>query len=158
MQLYLTQHGKAVEKTVDPDRPLSAQGRHEVTAVAHYLKQANTRVYEILHSGKTRAAQSAEIFAEILSVSRVKQVDCIKPNDAVEPMADLFANINENTMLVSHIPFLPRLLHLLLTGETEAEPAALPGNIVCLEQSEDQQWLLSGTTSYDNFSPGNDTN
>ena len=154
MQLYLTQHGKALDKTVDPERSLSDQGRQEIAAVADYLRQADTQITSILHSGKTRAAQTAEIFADILQVENVAQLDGINPNDDVQPIGLMVSGLDKNTMVVSHIPFLPRLLHLLLTGEQQDEPAALPGNMVCLERSDDQLWLLSGSTGYDSFTVG----
>ena len=37
MYLYLVQHGAAVSKEIDPERPLSQEGRAEVRKVASYL-------------------------------------------------------------------------------------------------------------------------
>ena len=38
MKLYLVQHAKAVEKDVDSERPLSAEGRKDIEKVAAFLK------------------------------------------------------------------------------------------------------------------------
>ncbi len=37
MRLYLVQHGEAVTKAVDPDRPLSEQGRADVERLAIWM-------------------------------------------------------------------------------------------------------------------------
>ena len=66
MRLYLTQHGLAVPKDVDPDRPLSEQGRQDVRRLADFLGHAGVRVEQFLHSSKTRAEQTAAILAEPL--------------------------------------------------------------------------------------------
>ena len=57
MKLYLTQHGLAVAKDVDPERPLSEQGRRDVRRLVDFLADAGVRVKQVLHSGKTRAEQ-----------------------------------------------------------------------------------------------------
>ena len=38
MRIYLTQHGLAVPKDVDPDRPLNEQGREDVRRLAELLE------------------------------------------------------------------------------------------------------------------------
>ena len=66
MRIYLTQHGLAVPKDVDPDRPLSEQGRQDVQRLADFLKNTGAQVEQVLHSGKTRAEQTATILAPAL--------------------------------------------------------------------------------------------
>ena len=44
MKLYLVQHGQAVSKEEDPERPLSEQGREDVRRVATRLGEAGVRV------------------------------------------------------------------------------------------------------------------
>ena len=61
MRLYLVQHGDAVPERLDPERPLSAAGRREVEAVARLLAGAGARVAHVVHSGKLRAQQTAEL-------------------------------------------------------------------------------------------------
>jgi len=39
MRIYLTQHGPAVPKDVDPDRPLNEQGREDVRRLADFLEK-----------------------------------------------------------------------------------------------------------------------
>jgi len=40
MRIYLTEHGLAVPKDVDPNRPLSKQGRVDVRRLADFLNKA----------------------------------------------------------------------------------------------------------------------
>ena len=37
MKLYLMQHGDALQKDVDPDRPLSPRGRRDIEKIAAFL-------------------------------------------------------------------------------------------------------------------------
>ncbi len=66
MRIYLVQHGEAVAKDVDPERPLSEQGHNDVEKIATFLGNTQLGMERILHSGKLRAEQTAEIFADKL--------------------------------------------------------------------------------------------
>ncbi len=66
MKIYLMQHGKPVSKEENPDRPLSEEGRRDVGKMALLLHTCIPLPGEILHSGKTRAEQTAEIIASKL--------------------------------------------------------------------------------------------
>jgi phosphohistidine phosphatase SixA len=44
MPIYLVQHGLSVVKAMDPDRPLSAEGRKEIELVATHLR----RMFEVV--------------------------------------------------------------------------------------------------------------
>src|SRR5688500_9788627 len=63
MRLYLVQHGEAVPEQVDPQRPLSEAGRRDVQAMARLLAGAGIRPTRIVHSGKRRAQETAELLA-----------------------------------------------------------------------------------------------
>jgi len=152
MKLYLAQHGKAVDKRVDPQRPLSEQGELEVSNVANYLKQSDVEISNIYHSGKARAEQTAEIIADVLGVAEMEQLNGINPNDDIEPIVKTVNLWKSDSMIVSHIPFLPRIIAALLTGNTTTESESLPGNIVCLEKDEQNNWSLAGCCTYSSFS------
>ncbi|MGH8554307.1 MAG: histidine phosphatase family protein [Gammaproteobacteria bacterium] len=49
---------------MDPDRPLTDTGRRDIERLAKFLNAAKVRVSRIIHSGKTRAQQTAEILAK----------------------------------------------------------------------------------------------
>jgi phosphohistidine phosphatase SixA len=50
MRLYIVQHGDAIPERVDPERPLSVEGRRDVEAVARLLASAGTRAVRVAHS------------------------------------------------------------------------------------------------------------
>ena len=145
MRLYLVQHGDAVAKEVDPERPLSDRGRHEVRAMAEFLRRAGIRAGCVQHSGKRRAEQTAAMLAEaVLMTGRPQAVPGIAPNDDVGVFADGIAGWTEDTLVVGHLPFMARLAALLLTGDAEGEPLCYrPGTVVCLERGEASGWCLS---------------
>lgn len=144
MKLYLAQHGEALSKDEDPERPLSDRGRREVEAVAALLKTAGVRVARVWHSGKRRALQTAEILAKaVLPRGKAKAVGGINPNDAVGDFivdADVW---EDDTLVVGHLPFMSRLVSLLLVGDEGRELVRYcPGSIACLERSAGQDWVL----------------
>ncbi|MHC4499359.1 MAG: SixA phosphatase family protein, partial [Planctomycetota bacterium] len=68
MRLYLVQHARAAAKEVDPERSLAEQGQQEIKKVAAFVKLSDLCVDCLWHSGKTRAAQTAEVLAEAIKV------------------------------------------------------------------------------------------
>ena len=66
MALLLVQHGKSLPKEEDPDRGLSRDGFEETRTMAALAAENNVQAVRIIHSGKKRALQTAEIFAEAL--------------------------------------------------------------------------------------------
>ena len=66
MALFLVQHGKSLSKDVDPDQGLSKEGIAEVEQIAAVAKEYSITVSQINYSTKTRARQTAEIFASAL--------------------------------------------------------------------------------------------
>ena len=68
MKLYLVQHGEAVSKDIDPGRPLSPDGVMAVQSIATHMFNRHIELNRVYHSGKLRAHQTAEIFADTLFV------------------------------------------------------------------------------------------
>ena len=129
MRLYLVQHGDAVPEQVDPERPLSAEGRREVEAVARLLASTGTRAVRVAHSGKLRAQQTAELLATALAPAAVPEIMTgLNPNDPVEPMARRIADWTSDMMLVGHLPFMGKLVARLVAGDERRPVAAfVPG-------------------------------
>ena len=73
MALYIVQHGKGLPKGADPEQGLSPEGAGEVEKIAGVAKGYNVNVSEIVHSGKKRAKQTAEILAASLVPERESQ-------------------------------------------------------------------------------------
>ena len=133
MALYFVQHGMALTKEQNSDRPLSPQGEHDVIAVAEHLKQAGIVLKTICHSGKTRASQTAEIFAEQLGVGNVVELTGMGPNNDVTVFAETLTS--DDVMYVGHLPHIGKLVSYLVTGDSTSESVKFSNAaVVCLEQ------------------------
>jgi phosphohistidine phosphatase len=144
MRLYLAQHGLAVSKQDDPQRPLSEAGVNDIEHVTALLGDAGVQVARAWHSGKLRAGQTATILARrVLPKGKPEQVDGIAPNDPVEEFVTDIDVWQEDTLVVGHLPFMSRLVALLLNGDAERESVSFtPGTIACLERGKADQWTL----------------
>ncbi len=121
---YLVQHGEAKSKEEHPERPLTEKGIEESKKVAHHLSEKGVKPDVIIHSGKTRAKQTAEIYAEYLKPEKgVLQGDNLAPLDNPTIWADKLKKEDTSVMLVGHLPHLSKLLSLLLTENPEIEIA-----------------------------------
>ena len=144
MKVYLVQHGEALAKDVDPDRPLSPKGKHDVEQLAGLLQKSSVTVDRVLHSGKMRAHQTAEILAELLLLKgECEAIDGINPNDPVQAFSIKVHKLKHDTMVVGHLPFMAKLVSYLVTGEEEVDIVDYkPGSAVCLEQDVEQKWRI----------------
>jgi len=147
MQVYLVQHGRAKSKQEDPARPLTEAGRVEVERVARAVT-AVVHPALILHSGKARAEQTAEIFAAQLKPAQgVHAVEGLDPDDEPQRILARLEQAQESLLLVGHLPHLSRLAALLLVGDPERELVAFRnGGVVCLARERRRFalcWILT---------------
>jgi len=145
MRIYLTQHGLAVPKDVDPDRPLSEQGREDARRLAEFLDKAGIQVGQVLHSCKTRAEQTAAILGEALLPEGQPQAHAgLGPKDPLEKLSPEIAFWSVDTLIVGHLPYLGRLASLLLVSDPDRPLLAFqPGSMACLEKDAESQWELA---------------
>lgn len=145
MNVYLVQHAKSAPKGSDPDQSLTEIGLSEAEKVAEYIaRHGDVKVKTITHSGKVRARQTAEVFYEALS--GVKAIAAVKD---LEPMADpsnwieRLNLMDDDIMLVGHLPHLSRLASLLVSGDPEIEVVKYQNAaVVCLGQNETGTWSV----------------
>ncbi len=145
MKLYLVRHGEAFAKEVDPDQSLSEAGRANVERLAAFLDRRGVSAARILHSGKTRARQTAEIIAEAMAdAGACAARDGLAPNDPAAPIACEFAGLREDTVLVGHLPFLGNLAARLVVGSEDVTVAVFrPATMVCLEHGDGDGWYVA---------------
>ena len=136
MKVYLVRHGDALSEDEDPIRPLSDKGRRDVGKIAKFLDKNGIRVDRIIHSGRTRAEQTAAILADAVGVGvTITQQDGIAPNDAIEPFANQLREWKRDIMVVGHLPFQALLVAYCVYGHASGAITAFePGTIVCLEE------------------------
>lgn len=157
MKLYLMQHGEAKSKKEDPNRPLTEKGQEEVEFISSFVaRHVAISVNQILHSGKMRAHETAELAAE-----QFRPPKGITPAEDLDPMADpnLWAErideMEDDLMLVGHLPHLGNLAGTLLCNSAESKPVAFQmGGIVCLERDEYRVWSLAWMLTPGILKPG----
>ena len=147
MILYLVHHGDAVAPDVDSQRPLTGTGRMNVDLLAKNAAARGVKPAVIWHSGKLRARQTAEAFLRACNpLAEFEAIRGLQPTDPPEWIKDVVTGETRDVMLVGHMPNLPRVLTLLLTGgESPAMDFPLHG-LVALEQDEDrwvERWRLT---------------
>ena len=144
MNLYLVQHGKAKSKEEDPLRGLSDEGFSVVRKVAAFAGTMDMEVHQIFHSGKKRALQTAQIMEEHLKMSAAsKETDGLAPMDEPGIWFDRLRDLDENIMLVSHLPYLSKLASFILCGNSEGNIIGFEmGGITCLNRNDDGNWTI----------------
>ena len=149
MKLYLMRHGEALSADLDPEQGLSDNGKEKIEALAKHLHQQNLTFQCVFHSVKKRAMQTAEIMARVLSPDVKPQVmNNIKPNDDPRLVAPELNTWNEDTLVTTHLPFLPNIV-TLLTGQDVFLSAITfeTGTIICLEKGNNDTWNLKWSSA-----------
>ena len=142
VMLYLVQHGQAKPEDEDRQRPLSDRGVDDVTRVARWaVDRLDTRPGRVIHSGKTRARQTAGLWGRLVDVD-TKEGDGLAPNDDPTTWARRIAADDGDLMLVGHLPHLARLASLLLTGDADRQLIGFQqGGLVALQRT-DTGWVV----------------
>ena len=143
--LYFVQHGLALDKADDPERPLSEKGIEQTQAIARQLHHATIPISQIFHSGKLRASQTAELIASIMNVKSIAAIDHLSPNDNVELLAKNLT-IN-NALYIGHLPHLEKLVSYLVTENEHLNIIKFQNSaVLCLQKSSHLyyvQWYLT---------------
>jgi len=144
VKLYLVQHAKAVSEQADPQRPLTEEGRRDIQKVAAFIKPLKLSIDYLWHSSKLRAAQTAQVLADVVRVNKASGArDGLGPNDDVSAIQDELLAMGEDVMIVGHLPFLGKLVSLLLTGYESANTVAFKNaGILCLNLPEGNRWQI----------------
>jgi len=144
MALFLVQHGKSLPKDKDPNKGLSKEGTAETERIAEVGRGYQIPVSRIVHSGKARALQTAEIFGRALKPPLgMEERTGLNPLDDVAVFAATVAS-SENVMFVGHLPFMERLTAYLITGSMDRPVFKFQNSgIVCLDKVPDtESWVV----------------
>jgi phosphohistidine phosphatase len=147
MKLYLMRHAEAeAEASVadDSQRKLSEYGELQAAAMAKFLQGYGLQLGQVFHSGKLRAQQTAEFISQGLSLGDAPQVDSIfTGSDGLSPVVERINSWTENTLVVTHLPFISRLLSRLLISDADSRLVCfVPGTLISLEMVESAVWRL----------------
>jgi phosphohistidine phosphatase len=146
VRLYLVHHGDAVSPDVDVQRPLSTQGRADVTALAAEAARRGARPAVVWHSGKLRARQTAEAYWRACNpLAEFAAVRGLQPTDPAGWLRDRLAGVTRDIMCVGHLPNVARLLRLFVAQDEDAALSLPLNGIVALVQVADgwtEEWRL----------------
>ena len=149
MYVYIVRHCQANDPKFDPEKHLSEIGREEAEALTEFLKPLNIHVGYIFHSGKMRAKETAEILSSAIESSGgVSRHSGLNPEDYAAKTAKELLALNEDLMVVSHLPFVEELAAYILKGDsTKCGFDFNTGTMMCLKKSGNSRWKLEWTIS-----------
>ena len=144
MRVYLCQHGESKAEEKDPQRRLTDKGIDEVQTVADFLRPLKLAVDTVWHSGKARALQTAELLAEAVGArDRVVRREGLGAKDQVATTKEALGQTGGDVMIVGHLPFLGKLVALLVTGSEKNEIVEFRfGGVVCVERRDEKKWKV----------------
>ena len=98
----------------------------------------------VMHSGKLRAKQTAEIMAKAIANGQmIEECRLLRSEHPVAPIIELIQHWNDDTMLVGHMPFMSQLVGALVIGDESHDLVRFPtSTVVCLDRYEHQRWIL----------------
>jgi len=154
MNLYLIRHAIAVEEYEDDSqRPLTDKGRKKMRSVAKGLRALGVEFDLLLSSPYVRAAETAEILADVLKVKKEVQFsENLVPSGNPEA---LIAELNEkhdagSIALVGHEPFLSSLIGMLVAENPNVDITLKKGGVCSLSADDlhhthkaSMDWLLT---------------
>jgi phosphohistidine phosphatase len=145
MKLYLMRHGDYSTEDIRHQNPLSKKGQDDISRLASFLKLVNIHVTYLFHSEKLRTKQTAAILASSLHCKEApKEYRGLNPLDDVTTFMDTLTDEKGDVFIVGHLPFLARLLGLLVVRDENQDVVAFQqGTLVCLEKIETARWIIN---------------
>jgi phosphohistidine phosphatase len=137
MKLYLMRHGEAAQTSQSSEQVLTPGGRACIENLAKQLQGKNLYLAQVFHSGKLRAQQTAEIICHELCPDVTPRIlDKIKPDDNPVAILPVINSWNEDSLITSHLPFIPNLVTLLTTTNSHLNSINYePGTFICLKKN-----------------------
>lgn len=103
----------------DTDRTLTEQGKKDTVYVGNMLFDKGLHPSKIVSSGLTRARQTAEIMAEVLSYTDpIEVTEDLLPSASMQEMYETvlrFAAV-EQLLMIGHMPSMGALAHALISS------------------------------------------
>ena len=145
MNLYLVHHAEAKQKEEDPERSLTDNGIACISRMAFFIARCtDIAVARIIHSGKKRALQTAEILAKELNPEKgIEQGLELNPISQPWSWVESLAQVEEDVMIVGHLPHLRRLIALLLCQDESNQIVEFKnGGVISLVRNESGMWTM----------------
>ena len=142
--VYLMRHGEASRDLNSLESTLTDRGIAQVSEMGEKLKQEGVKIEKIYHSGLLRAEETASIVREIAfpNVLELEREKGIAPQADPElwkkKWEDKTFN-NQSSLFISHLPFLPKLVDLLLKDIDDYSFSH--SSVMCIEQDTQKNWI-----------------
>lgn len=148
MKIYIMRHGEAATTNQSQEQVLTAKGQAGIEYLATRLKNDDLHLAQVFHSGKKRAEQTAGIILKAVCPEiSASVIDNIKPGDNPEAILPVINDWDEDTLIVSHLPFIPNLITLLSGTDSHLSSINyVPGTLICLKKNTsiwNIQWVLA---------------
>ena len=142
-------HGEALSSDKDPQRGLTDSGKLKIKQLAKHLQQQKLTYGHAYHSNRKRAQQTAEIMTQIISPDiKPALLENITPNDNPGLLITEINGWNEDTLVTSHLPFVPDLITLLTKQDVYTSGITFEtGTVVCLEKDNNSSWNINWASS-----------
>lgn len=145
MKIYLAQHGETFTKEENAARPLTENGKKEITDVASFVtKSRQFALNKIYYSPKKRAEQTANIFGQFLQPE-----EWLEENEDLTPLADpsiwyeKIRTLKDDIMLIGHLPHLQKLASLLISGTEDNKTVDFQmGGVVCITRDDENKYAV----------------
>ena len=143
--IYLMRHGESSKDSGSLESTLTDKGIEQVSQMGEKLKENGIKVERVYHSGLMRAEETASIVREI-AFPHIPELD-LATEKGIAPQADpdLWKKkwedktfINKPSIFISHLPFLPKLVDVLLKDIDDYSFSH--SSIMCIEQDEQNNW------------------
>lgn len=143
MRLYLVQHAAATSKEQNNTRPLTAQGREDITRTSGFLSLfERPKPHRVIHSNRLRSQQTAHMLAEAWSCQHIEENNDMSPQSDPYIWVKNLLEIHEDMVLVGHLPHLQRLAGILLCEDDTQDIIQFKhAGLSCLERSN-HKWSL----------------
>lgn len=154
MKLYCVRHCEANSADVDSERGLSEQGLRDADKLAEHLEQQQIFIPDVIHSGKKRAQQTAEILAAAANAEQVSVAPALLDDIAdVSAIVEMSKNWVQDTMLVGHMPFMANLVSALMMDISDNFQLVTysPGTMACLNSLADGRWAIDWVLKPENL-------
>jgi phosphohistidine phosphatase len=154
MKLYCVRHCEANGADVDSERGLSEQGVLDADKLAEHLQQQRILIPEVIHSGKKRAQQTAEILAGAAKAEKITVAPTLLDDQAdVTAVVEMARTWVQDTMLVGHMPFMANLVGALMMdlGDNLQLVTYSPGTIACLNYISEGRWVIDWVLKPENL-------
>ncbi len=149
MLLYLVRHGEAKPESEDPERGLTDHGMKNARRMGEFLSFMGTELDTVIHSTKKRARETALAITESIRPKKeIQQAEGLSPNDDPAVWIAKINAMEEDTAIVGHLPFLDRLLGLLVLGDANKRIIDFKAaGAICLKPADSGKWLIAWAIS-----------